>query len=97
MLVSENISHENIHYRKLVVFEDNTCAVLVDGQEHFEVFANINETKNLVKVGVLAYLKNILRKNPTISKVISTAELTFLCLRRVVIVSFHVNFRDAGC
>lgn len=73
MLVSENISHENIHYRKLVVFEDNTCAVLVDGQEHFEVFANINETKNLVKVGVLAYLKNILRKNPTISKVISTA------------------------
>lgn len=73
MLANENISYKNTHYKKVVIFEDNSCAVLVDGQERFEVFTNIKETKHLVRVSISSYLKNILRKNPTIAKVISTA------------------------
>lgn len=73
MLIAENISHQNIHYKKVVIFEDNSIAVLVDGQERFEVFIDINETKHLVKVAMVGYLKNMLRKNPTIAKVISNA------------------------
>lgn len=73
ILIAENISHQNIHYKKLVIFEDNSVAVLVDGQERFEVFVDINETKHLVKSAMVGYLKNLLRKNPTIAKVISNA------------------------
>lgn len=73
MLIAENISYQNIHYKKVVIFEDNSIAVLVDGQDSFEIFVDINESKNLVKLSLVGYLKNILRKNPTIAKVISNA------------------------
>ena len=73
MLIAENISHQNIHYKKVIVFEDKSLAVLVDGQERFEVFVDINETKHLVKAAMVGYLKHMLRKNPTIAKVISNA------------------------
>lgn len=73
MLITGNISYQNIHYKKVVIFEDNSIAVLVAGQEIFEVFVDINESKNLVRLSLVGYLKNILRKNPTIAKVISNA------------------------
>jgi hypothetical protein len=71
MLIAENISHQNIHYKKVIIFEDKSLAILVDGQERFEVFVDINETKHLVKAAMVGYLKHTLRKNPTIAKVIS--------------------------
>lgn len=68
MLIAENISYQNIHYKKVVIFEDNSIAVLVDGQDSFEIFVDINESKNLVKLSLVGYLKNILRKIQRLQK-----------------------------
>jgi hypothetical protein len=70
LFVGENIKYDNKRYQKVIVFSDYTCIVLADDQSEFEIFANIKEFKNLVKTCLSAYLKKMLRKNPSIGKVI---------------------------
>lgn len=70
LFVGENIKSENERYQKVILFTDSTCVVLANDQSEFEVFVNIKTFKNLVKSCMIAYLKSVLHKNPSIAKMI---------------------------
>lgn len=63
-----NFSLNNNHYKHFILFNDRSCAALRNGQEVFEQFVNIVEMKDMIKSSMVAYLKNMLRKNPTMAK-----------------------------
>lgn len=71
MLVVDNFTFESVKYKKMAIFTDYSCAVLIEGQEKIEWFMNMQSINKLVKTAMIVYLKNVLRKNPTIAKVMS--------------------------
>jgi len=72
MLIADNFTFESTKYKKIVIFTDESCAVLIEGQEKIEWFMNIQSLNKIVKTAMIVYLKNVLRKNPTIAKVMSS-------------------------
>lgn len=68
--VADHIVYNNVHYEKVALFVDESCAVLVKGSENFEYFINIKNMKDIVKLSMIGYIKHVLRKNPTMSKTV---------------------------
>lgn len=69
MIALDNVKLEDIRYQKVIVFTDSSCVVLKENETTFEFFIDIKKMKSLIAVTMTTYLKNTLRKNPTISKV----------------------------
>lgn len=71
MLIVENFTFESIKYNKIAIFKDESYAFVIEGKEKVEYCVNIQSMNKMVETAMIVYLKHLLRKNPTIAKIIT--------------------------